>query len=82
MVAGLPTVTGDVGGNSEAITHMVTGLLYDPTQPDAVANAIKKLLEQPALSRQLAQNARTKALATYSIDQMIKNHETYYESLI
>ena len=81
MAAGLPIVAGNVGGNAEAISHMETGLLYDPTQPNAVTTSLKMLLDQPNLAKQLAHNAKENALATYSIERMVRNHEQYYESL-
>jgi phosphatidylinositol alpha-1,6-mannosyltransferase len=46
---GLPVVAGNVGGALDAVVHERTGLLVDPTDPEAVAAALAELL----LDRQL-----------------------------
>jgi phosphatidylinositol alpha-1,6-mannosyltransferase len=58
----LPVVAGNVGGAVEAVVDGVTGLLVDPTEPAAVANAIADLLidrrRAEALGRAGAARAR------------------------
>jgi phosphatidylinositol alpha-1,6-mannosyltransferase len=41
---GLPAVAGNVGGVADAVIDGETGLLVDPTSPDAVAGAVVELL--------------------------------------
>lgn len=47
---GTPVVAGDVGGAVDAVSDGETGLLVDPTDPEAVAGAVTRLL----LDRELA----------------------------
>jgi len=47
MAAGVPVVATDVGGVGEAIRHQVDGLLIPPQGPEAMADAIRTLLNEP-----------------------------------
>jgi phosphatidylinositol alpha-1,6-mannosyltransferase len=62
---GKPVVAGDVGGAVDAVEAGRTGLLVDPTDADAVAEAIVRLLLDPALARRMgaagAERARSLA---------------------
>jgi phosphatidylinositol alpha-1,6-mannosyltransferase len=53
---GLPVVAGSVGGALDAVSDGETGLLVDPTDEEAVANAIVRLL----LDRDLADRLGTR----------------------
>ncbi len=44
MAAGKPVVATSVGGTPEAVVDGVTGLLVPPRNPEALANAIVKLV--------------------------------------
>jgi phosphatidyl-myo-inositol dimannoside synthase len=61
-VHGLPVVAGDVAGARDAVVDGETGLLVDPSDHLAVAEAISELLTNPALAQRLgragAQRAR------------------------
>jgi phosphatidylinositol alpha-1,6-mannosyltransferase len=58
---GLPVVAGDVGGATDAVRHGQTGLLVDPTDPAAVADALARILLDPALAARLGQSGRVHA---------------------
>lgn len=58
---GLPVVGGNVGGALDAVEHDGTGLLVDPTDHVAVAEAITSLLIDPAHAESLARNGRSRA---------------------
>ncbi|CCN21003.1 glycosyltransferase family 4 protein [Bordetella bronchiseptica] len=49
--AGLPVVAGNVGGVPEVVRHGATGLLVPPSDPAALAQALERLLVDPALRR-------------------------------
>jgi phosphatidylinositol alpha-1,6-mannosyltransferase len=59
---GLPVVAGDAGGATDAVVHRQTGLLVDPTDHLAVADAVSELLldrgHAEALGRAGAERAR------------------------
>jgi phosphatidylinositol alpha-1,6-mannosyltransferase len=55
---GLPVVAGNVGGATDAVVHGETGLLIDPTDPDAVAGAIVALLTDKDRARSMGEAGR------------------------
>jgi glycosyltransferase involved in cell wall biosynthesis len=60
-VAGLPVVATNIAGITEFITDGRTGLLVEPNDPRALADAIQKILENDELARSLASRLRTEA---------------------
>ena len=57
MACGCPAVASNVGGNPELIEHGVRGLLFEPEKPEALAEALRCLIESPEFRRTLARNA-------------------------
>jgi phosphatidylinositol alpha-1,6-mannosyltransferase len=53
----VPSVAGNVGGALDAVTDGETGRLVDPTSHVAVADAIARLLEDPAQARSMGEAA-------------------------
>jgi glycosyltransferase involved in cell wall biosynthesis len=82
MAAGLPTVASDVGGASELITSGETGLLYDVSDGDALAGALRALLGDPALARRLGEAARRAAFERFDPVACARAHEDLYERLV
>lgn len=77
-----PIVATDVPGCREVVLDGETGLLVPPNDPAALAAAVEKLLDDPALRRRLGENARQR-VAQYFSDQKI-NEQTlgvYYSLL-
>lgn len=60
-ISGIPVVASKVGGVSEAIDDRVTGLLVDPKNPKALAEALEVLLTNEPLRLALAENAKKKS---------------------
>ncbi len=60
---GLPVVAGNVGGALDAVVDGETGLLVDPTDHVAVADAIVDLLRDPVGAEALGSAARERALS-------------------
>lgn len=69
MASGLPVVATRVGGVPELVQDGVTGLLVEPRQPAALAQAIVRLLDDRALAGKLAQQARTMVHERYSAER-------------
>ena len=82
MAAGVPVVATDVGGTPEAIEDGVTGVLVPPADPNALADAICRVLTDPSLAAQLGHAARESAATRFSIRRMVRATEQLYESLL
>ncbi len=53
-----PVVAGNSGGVPEAVLDGETGILVDPGDPEAIAEAVVRILEDPALAQRLGHNGR------------------------
>jgi phosphatidyl-myo-inositol dimannoside synthase len=58
--SGLPVIAGNVGGAKDAVEHERTGLLVDPTDHVAVAEAASTLLTDGKLAEQLGSAGRAR----------------------
>jgi glycosyltransferase involved in cell wall biosynthesis len=57
IACGLPVVATDIPAMRRLIEHERTGLLVPPENPDALAKAALRLLQDPSLAQALSQNA-------------------------
>lgn len=67
---GLPVIAGDAGGAREAVAHEKTGLLVDPEDPAAVANALVRVLGNLDYARQLGLRGRQRASSRFTWAQV------------
>jgi glycosyltransferase involved in cell wall biosynthesis len=58
MAAGTPVIASAVSGIPELVEHEVNGLLVEPEDPEALADTLLRLHEDPALGRALADSGR------------------------
>jgi phosphatidylinositol alpha-1,6-mannosyltransferase len=66
---GVPQLAGRSGGAHEAVEDGVTGAVVDdPTDVDAVADALGRLLDDPDLRRRQAEASRRRAVASFDYD--------------
>jgi glycosyltransferase involved in cell wall biosynthesis len=70
MLAGTPVVASDGGGVREIVAHDETGQVTPRADDQALANAIRRYLDNPKWSRQLAEEARTRARQNFSYAAM------------
>lgn len=82
MTMGRPLIAPNHGGASEMITDHETGLLFTPGDADSLAQSILAFHESHALRQQLGQNARKKALQTFSVETHTKAIEAIYRNLL
>lgn len=65
---GLPLISTEVSGIPELVRHGQTGLLVPPADPEALAEAIMTLANDPIMRSQLGNNARKLVEKEFSID--------------
>jgi glycosyltransferase involved in cell wall biosynthesis len=81
MAAGVPVVATRVGGVAELVPEG-TGLLVAPGDPAALAAAIGRLLDDPALARAQAEAARRHAEAGGGAAAMVDRTLSLYKDLL
>jgi glycosyltransferase involved in cell wall biosynthesis len=67
MASGVPVVTTPVNGIPELVQDGVTGLLVPPGRPDLLADALQRLLTDPARGADLAREGRARVIAEFDI---------------
>lgn len=77
----LPLVTTDVPGCREVVSDGVDGLLVPVRDAEALARAIARLQDDPALAQRLGEAARTKALAEFDERIVIARTMAVYDEL-
>lgn len=81
LALGLPVVSTAVGGIPEAITDGVEGLLVPARDPEALAAAITRIVEDPALRARLADGAAV-AGDRYDIGTTTARLEAIYREVV
>jgi len=82
MAAGRACVASDVGGISELIADEKEGILVPPGDERALSAAIMRLVGDDDLRRELAQNARKKAMEKFSIKDTVKSTMEVYREVV
>jgi len=82
LASGKPVVATAVDGTPEVVIDGKTGLTVPPGDPQKLAAAVSRLLLDPHLARQLAQQGREWVLSNFSVERLVQNTERFYsESL-
>lgn len=71
MALGKAVVASDIEGVKTLVKDGETGLLFPPRDPQALAERIKVLCENPELRRKLGKNARELVLSRYSWESVL-----------
>jgi glycosyltransferase involved in cell wall biosynthesis len=82
MALGTPIIASRVGGLVEVIENQSTGLLIPPRDVTALAQAIVRLRQEPQLSHQIGENARSLQHARYSLLTMGTLYLSVYRNLL
>ena len=67
--ASKPVIAGRAGGVADAVVENVTGFLVDPTDVDAVANAVIRLAEDEMLCKRLGSNGRERVEHGFTVER-------------
>ncbi|MEI7769117.1 MAG: glycosyltransferase [Chloroflexales bacterium] len=79
QAAGLPVVATELGtGTSYVTLHGQTGIVVPPADPQALARAIRTLMESHTLARALGAAGRRRAAAEFSLGRMLDRVESVY----
>ncbi len=82
MAMGLPVVTTDAGGMSEAVRDGIEGVVVPRRAPERMADALAQLLASPVRRIALGHAARERVEKKFSIDRQISRFVAEYEALL
>ncbi len=69
---GKPVVAGRAGGVPDAVQDGQTGILVDPHSPAAIAAAVQRLCDDPALAQRLGREGRARVLREFTWGQVAR----------
>jgi len=78
----IPVVASNVGGIPEIVTHEKTGLLVPPNEPQSLADAINRLLENKEFARNLADAGYEFLIKNLTWDVLLPKYIKFYEDLV
>lgn len=79
MASGSAIVASDIPGVKDLVQDSYNGLLVQPKDFSAIANAIITLLNDTTLRRRLSCNARSSVMSKYSKEKMLNSLDAVYE---
>jgi len=79
MASGLAVVATAVGGNSDLVRQGQTGYLVAPSDPQAIAQRLVGLAENPMQGRSMGQAGRQRAQTTFSLQAMVGTYQSVYD---
>ena len=82
MSLGVPVIASDVGGISEVVDNLKTGLLIKPRDPQAIADAVSYLIGNRDLAENISQNSIRQVETRFSAQRMSEQYEQTYLSLM
>jgi glycosyltransferase involved in cell wall biosynthesis len=82
MARGRPVVATPVGGTPELVTDGETGLLVPPRDPEALAAALRRVLDDPELARRLGEAARARVAERFSAAEQERRILALYDDVV
>ncbi len=81
MAAGLPIVSTRVGAIPDVVRDGVDGLLVEPHDVNALADALERVIVDPALRASMGASAHARAVERYDIEVLSRNLGALYQEL-
>ena len=82
MSLGMPCVVTDISGNQDLIQHDKNGLLIPSETPEALAEAVVYMLDNPGKARAMGANARKTVEENYVISTIADKYVELYRGLV
>jgi len=82
MFAGKGIAASAVGGVPEVVTSEREALLVPPEDPQSLATALARLLEDHALRRRLGEAARQRAERAFTVETMVDGYMSLYANAV
>ncbi len=81
MMAGLPVIATDVGGNRDAVVHDETGLLVPVKSPSDLSAAILRIASDPALGTKFGAAGRARVQRFFSLESCVGGYNNLYRNI-
>ncbi|MCF0224787.1 MAG: glycosyltransferase [Fibrobacter sp.] len=81
MELNLPIVASNVGGIPDVVVNEASGLLVNEKDPEALANAFKRLQTSPELIKKLLEGSRKRISDCFTWEGIIKRQISVYQSI-
>jgi glycosyltransferase involved in cell wall biosynthesis len=81
MELGLPVVASNVGGIPDVVVDGVSGILVPEKDPQALANAYKRLATDPELLKQLLAGAQKRIAECFTWSKIVERQIAVYEKI-
>ena len=82
MACGLPVLATDVGGNPELVSAGRTGEIVPAADPQALADALSGLAQNPQRAAQLGRAGRAEVERRFSMAAMVASYQGLYDRLL
>jgi glycosyltransferase involved in cell wall biosynthesis len=82
MASGTAVVASNIGGVDELVHNNITGLLVESRDAPALARAIRRLVDDPALAARLADAARENVAQEFSASTMARRVAAVYDRVL
>jgi glycosyltransferase involved in cell wall biosynthesis len=82
LASGKPVVATNVGGISSIVENNINGFLVEPSNPEALAESVLRLLNDKGLYAKMAQAGRETVARKFSIDGMADRTERVYMEVV
>jgi glycosyltransferase involved in cell wall biosynthesis len=82
LASGCPVVATRVGGVPDVVRDGVDGLLVEPGDREALADALARLAADPELRRRMGEAGRERVLPRYAVERLIDDVDGLYRRLL
>jgi len=80
MLVGLPAVGTEINGTRDVITHEENGLLVPSDNPEELAKALLRIINDKAFAEILAKNGRNYVLEKHGYDKWTESYERLFSA--
>jgi glycosyltransferase involved in cell wall biosynthesis len=77
-----PVIVTNIGGNSESFVAATTGIMIEPSNSAQIAQAIKKLVDNPGIAKQFGNAGKQFVNKNFSIEKMVENTLAVYKQVM
>lgn len=78
---GKPIIATNIGGNPEAFIDGKTGIMIEPENTEQTANAIKELVENKSLRKEMGEAGKHFVREKFTIEKMVENTMKVYNKI-